>query len=155
MSSHADRQRNFDSFCRKLDRGGAAGAAVPAFWFDQDDATEPCCILTREQAHLMKAAKLGKFENHGRTFRLAQSAPEPVQFRFTPSESVDSAASISLAEMKANAGITKDEDGTPAPRHIVQRARQKVRAIGRRIEGSFDAKAPLAFGSRGIYPKEA
>ena len=54
---------------------------------------------------------------------------------------MDSSASISLAEMKANVGITEDEAGTPVPRHIVQRARQKIRAIGMRLEaGGFDSR---------------
>jgi hypothetical protein len=159
MSSktHAERQRGFYSFCEKLERrGGAASAEVPTFWFGQSDAETPCCVLTREQARLMKAAQLGKFENHGRTFRLVAATPTAESgSRFTISQSVESSESISLSEMLANVGITartSDDLDQPAPRHIVQRAQEKVRAI-RDGEG-FDESAPLAFGSRAAYPQE-
>jgi len=153
MSSktHADRQRGFENFCTRLEsRRLASHPDVPTFYFQQDEHTAPCCVLTRDQARLMKAAGLGKFENHGRTFRLAGSAPARETSRFIVSESADSCESISVAEMLANVGITDDEAGQPAPRGVVRRARQKIRAIHDR-EG-FDSAAPLAFGSRSVYP---
>jgi hypothetical protein len=139
--------------------GGAAPAAdqptIPAFYFDQDQGGQPTCFLTHDLAVELKRLGRGKFICHGKKFRFEAKAPRrAADFFFIPSESVDSSASISLAEIKANVGITEDEAGTPVPRHIVQRARQKIRAIGMRLEGSFDSRAPLAFGSRPVYPKQ-
>jgi hypothetical protein len=126
---------------------------IPAFYFDQDQGGRPTCFLTHGLAVELKRLDRGRFICHGKKFRFEAQAPRrATDFFFVPSESVESSASISPAELLANVGITEDEAGTPAPRHIVQRARQKIRAIGARLEGSFDSKAPLAFGSRAVYP---
>jgi hypothetical protein len=127
-------------------------ATIPAFYFDQDQSGREICFLSHELAVELKRLGRGKFICHGKKFRFEAKTPRrAADFFFIPSESVESSASISLAEVLANVGITEDEAGTPAPRHIVQRARQKIRAIGMRLEGSFDSRAPLAFGSRLAY----
>jgi hypothetical protein len=88
--------------------------------------------------------------HHGKAFQLYRRGPEPER-RYTPSKSGDSDRSISLAEMQANVGITANQTGAdwresaPALRHVVQRAQQKIRAIGRREEGTYDEKSPLPF----------
>jgi hypothetical protein len=152
--THAERQRGLEKFCARLEsRRLASHPEVPTFYCQQDEHTPPCCVLTRGQARQMKEAGLGKFENHGRTFRLEGSAPAREASRFSVSESADSCESISFAEMLANVGITNDEPGTAAPRGVVRRARQKIRAIHDR-EG-FDKKSPLAFGSRPVYQVNA
>jgi hypothetical protein len=123
-----------------------ASPDIPAFLWEQGDTEKPYCLLTRDQAREMKRLGRGKFENHGKTFRLLDSVPELPGF-FVVSESVESSESISLAEMKANVGITENDPEQPALRGVVHHAQQKVRAIGRRLEGTFDDKSPLAFGS--------
>jgi len=124
-----------------------AEANVPAFLWEQSDTEKPYCLLTRDQAREMKRAGRGKFENHGHSFRLLDSVPHEATGFFITSESTESSESISLAEMKANVGITENDPEQPALRGVVHHAQQKVRAIGRRLEGTFDDKSPLAFGS--------
>jgi hypothetical protein len=138
--------------CRRHGCSGAGVARdslanVPTFLFEQSDTDKPYCLLTRDQARQMKAEQRGKFENHGHTFRLFDSMPKRELPRFNPSESADSCESISLTEMKANVGITENDADQPALRGVVHHAQQKIRAIGRREEGTFDDKSPLAFGS--------
>jgi hypothetical protein len=105
--------------------------------------------VTAAQAEAMKEAGRGRYINRGRAFQLCEAAP--VSPRFTPSQSGESDASISMTEMEANVGIAGDlkdwREEAPAPRHIVERAQKKIRAIGRHDEGTFDDKAPLAFGA--------
>lgn len=117
---------------------------VDCFYFDQDDATAPCKILTREVCHELKAAGVGKFINHGRTFRLYEKMPQ-AEPRFFASDSPKSAESISLAEMKANVGITENnsEPDEPPLRHLVKRAQEKIRSVGRN-NYTDDIRAPLA-----------
>lgn len=143
--THAERQRDWQNFCVRQDRVRTAGQ-VRVFYHEQDtNSEEPCLLVTRELARDMKIALEGEFINRGKDFRLFSTSPAPAP-RYVCSESTDSAASISPAEMLANVGITEDEAGTPAPRHIVRRAKEKIRAI--RDREGFDRRAPLAFGSR-------
>jgi hypothetical protein len=93
----------------------------------------------------MKGAGRGRFINHRKAFQLIEL--RPVQHRFIPSLSHDSSASISVTEMRANVGEPSDTPGAELPRHIMQRAQQKIRAIGTRLQGTFDSRAPLAFGA--------
>jgi hypothetical protein len=73
----------------------------------------------------------------------------PVRLNFICSKSTDSTASISPSEIYANVGITPNNGSPnePSLRHLVVRAQQKIQAIGRRLEGTFDSKATLAFGA--------
>lgn len=120
-------------------------AAVPLFYLDQNQSGATPYEVTAEQAAAMKAAGRGKFINRGKAFQLCESAP--VGRSFVPSESYDSTASISVSEMLANAGVPASTPGADLPRHLAQRARQKVQAIGGRLDGTFDRKATLAFGA--------
>jgi hypothetical protein len=119
---------------------------LPLYYLDQNQSQTTPYSVTREQADKMKGAGRGKFIYHHKAFQLCEPAPAP-RHRYVCSESPDSTASISLSEMQAFAGVPSDTPGSHLPRHIEQRARQKVNAIGRRLEGTFDAKAPLAFGA--------
>jgi hypothetical protein len=147
---HLDRQRNYQRFVERR-RGAIAAAAtdmVAVFYFDQADTEKPCRLATRLEARQMRDVEhAGKFENNGRTFRLSINSPAPELRPFVCSATPDSYKTISLAEMKANVGETDNCDGEAAPRHLVQRAQEKIRAIGRRDAGTFDPKSPLAFGS--------
>jgi hypothetical protein len=144
--------------CRRhgCDGRGTAPAAteptIPAFYFDQDHDGQPACLLTHDLASELKRLERGRFISHGKKFRFDAKAPLRELPNFKVSESADSCESISVAEMKANVGITDDEPGEPAPRGVVRHARQKVRAI--RDREGFDKNAPLAFGSRPVYPLE-
>jgi len=129
-------------------RATAAPLSVPLFYIDQNQSLPTPYSVTQAQADAMKSAGRGRYINRCKAFQLCELAP--VSPRFTPSLTADSAASISLAEMEANVGIAGDlkdwREEAPAPRHLVQRAQQKVRAIGRREKDTFDDKATLAFG---------
>jgi hypothetical protein len=126
----------------------ASPLAVPLFYIDQNQSLPTPYSVTRAQADAMKAAGRGRYINRCKAFQLCELAP--LSPRFTPSLTAASAASISLAEMEANVGIAGDlidwREEAPAPRHLVQRAQQKVKAIGRREKDTFDDKATLAFG---------
>jgi len=52
---------------------------VPCFFSGQADWERPCQVVTRAEARDLKKLLLGKFENHGRTFRLHQVVAETVQ----------------------------------------------------------------------------
>jgi hypothetical protein len=119
---------------------------VPLFYLDQNQSEPTNYQVTLEQARKMKDAGRGQFMNHAKAFQLWESAPAP-RHRYVCSESPDSSASISVTEMQANAGVPSDTPGSHLPRHIMKRARQKIHAIGRRLQGTFDSKAPLAFGA--------
>jgi len=143
--THAERQRDWQNFCDRMERS-ASRSTVEVFYHEQNaEAVQPVCLISREQAQEWKLSQVGQFFSNGKRFRLYSNSPDPAP-RFHPSQSVDSFASLSFEEMKANVGITDDEAGQPAPRGIVKRAQQKVRAIHDR-EG-FDHAAPLAFGSQ-------
>jgi hypothetical protein len=121
--------------------------SLPLFYLDQDQGRPTTYEVTHEQAKLMRDAGRGKFINRGRAFQLYE--PTPLRQSFICSASADSTASISVSESQANVGITSN-NGTPnepALRHVVKRAQQKINAIGRRLEGTFDSKATLAFGA--------
>jgi hypothetical protein len=129
-------------------RAVGAPPSVPLFYIDQNQSMPTPYSVTQAQADAMKAAGRGRYINRCKAFQLCELAP--VSPRFTPSLTADSAASISLAEMEANVGIAGDlkdwREEAPAPRHLVQRAQQKVKAIGRHDKDTFDDKATLAFG---------
>jgi hypothetical protein len=151
------------SKCRRVRARGAvatvpAAVALPLFYRDQNQGVPSSYSVTRAQANAMRDAGRGRFINRGLAFQLDELSPE--RPRFTPSQSGESDTSISMAEMEANVGIAGDlkdwQEESPAPRHVVDRAQKKIRAIGRRDEGTFDEKAPLAFGSwGGVYPADA
>lgn len=104
---------------------------VPCFFREQDDTWERPGkgVLTRAQCREMKTLGLGKFENHGRTFRLFEAAlnREPIfpNDDFTRPSSADSDCCISFAEMQANVGIV--DDGVRNPRGLIAAAQEKVR----------------------------
>lgn len=128
-------------------RAAAATECVPLYYLDQNQGGATAYEVTRAQATAMKAAGRGKFINRGKAFQLCELAP--LRLTFACSASTDSSASISPSEMLANVGITSN-NGTPnepALRHIVKRAKQKINAMGLRLEGTFDPRAPLAFGA--------
>ncbi len=52
---------------------------VPCFFAGQADWEKPAQVVTRAEARGLKTLKLGKFENHGRTFRLSQAVAETVK----------------------------------------------------------------------------
>lgn len=109
-----------------------------------------CCELSYEQARKMRNASMGKFENHGKSFRLFEARHREVPRAPVPSTSPDSSAAISPSEMHANVGITQGSPGEPAAKHIVDRAQNKIRAIGRRDLGTYDTRAPLAFSAHSV-----
>jgi len=117
------------------------------YYLDQNQGGATSYEVTHAQATAMKAAGRGQFINRGKAFQLYESAPQ--RLNFICSGSTDSTASISLSEIQANVGITSNNGSPnePALRHVVNRAQQKVHAIGRHLEGTFDSKAPLAFGA--------
>jgi hypothetical protein len=121
--------------------------SIALFYLDQNQSGSTPYEVLRTQAMAMKAAGRGKFINHGRAFQLCESAP--LRQTFSCSASPDSSASISVSEIQANVGITSNNTSPNEPpmRHVVLRAQQKVQAIGRHMIGTFDPKAPLAFGS--------
>jgi hypothetical protein len=58
----------------------SSSQTVPCFYTGQDDSWEtPARTVNRDQARQMKTDKLGKFENHGRTFRLFQTLAEKAE----------------------------------------------------------------------------
>ena len=121
---------------------------VPCFYKEQNDSWErPAKLLPRAEVREMKLKLLGKFENHGRTFRLKQSAPpqgRQDQLELPDSSQAEAASTISLAECLANVGITpaevKDHRGT------VKRAQYKVR----HYIHIFDDAAVLAHWRAGV-----
>lgn len=126
----------------------AQAGSVPLFYIDQNQSLPTPYSVTQAQADAMKAAGRGRYIHRSKAFQLCELAP--LAPRFTPSLAPASAASISLAEMEANVGIAGDlkdwREQAPAPRHLVQRAQQKVKAIGRHDKDTFDDRATLAFG---------
>ncbi len=125
----------------------ATAECVPLYYLDQNQGGATPYEVTRAQAKAMKDAGRGKFINRGKAFQLCESSP--IRHNFLCSTSSESTASISLSEIFANVGITANNGSPnePSLRHVVVRAQQKVHAIGRRLEGTFDPKAPLAFGA--------
>jgi hypothetical protein len=124
---------------------------LPVFYNEQDLNGTPCSMATRYELQKLKARGEGKFVSHGKAFRLNRRGPAPPPARFSPSLSPDSTASISVAEVRANVGEPDVTPGAEIPRHIVKRAQQKIRAIGLRLEGTYDPRAVLAFGSWPVY----
>jgi hypothetical protein len=125
----------------------AATECVPLYYLDQNQGGATDYEVTRPQAHAMKNAGRGRFINRGKAFQLSEM--QPVRLNFICSKSTDSTASISPSEIYANVGITPNNGSPNEPplRHIVVRAQQKIQAIGRRLEYTFDSKAQLAFGA--------
>lgn len=149
--THADRQRDFARFLehqeRQIERARRANPSeIPVFYNEQDQDGNPATYVSREEAWDLKRAGEGTFICRGKKFRLNRRGPAPPPLRFSSSLSPDSDASVSVSEMRANVGEPADTPGAEIPRHVVQRAQQKIRAIGERLGGTFDRKAPLAFG---------
>ena len=121
--------------------------SMPLYYMDQNQSGSTPYEVTEVQAIAMHSAGRGRYINHRKAFQLGELAP--LRQTFFCSVSTDSSTSISMQEMQANVGITPNQGSPNEPpvRHSVIRAQQKVRAIGRHLEGSFDPKAPLAFGA--------
>jgi hypothetical protein len=139
---------------RAIVRALAAAECVPLYYLDQNQGGSTVYEVTRAQAKAMKDAGRGKYINRGKAFQLHESSP--LRLNFVCSASSDSTASISPSEMLANVGITSNNGSPnePALRHVVKRAKQKIDAMGRHEEGTFDPRAPLAFGA-GSWPVSA
>lgn len=153
--AEATHQRREDRSARRaLAIANAGSALITLLYRDQADSARPRRETTLEQARLLKLLRAGKFENHGKTFRLDQKAPVSEIVRFIVSDHAASSASISLQEILANAGITENdgEPGEPPLRHLVQRAQDKVEAVGR---GDYtdDIKAIVISGGHCIGRK--
>jgi hypothetical protein len=118
---------------RALAAARAASSTILLLYHDQAENSRPRRETTLENARVMKLLRAGKFENHGKIFRLDQKAPAVEVSRFACSETPDSSASISFGEMQANVGITDNdgEPGAPPLRHLVQRAQEKIGSVGR------------------------
>lgn len=144
---------------RKKTDAPADAVRVPLFYLDQNQSLPTVYSVTAAQAEAMKTAGRGRFINRGRAFQLCERSPASVNF--VCSQSGDSDPSISCPEMQANVGITANQpgeswkDSAPALRHVVDFAQKKIRAIGRREDGTFDEKAPLAFGPGRSHSAEA
>lgn len=129
-------------------QGGAAPvtSSLPLYYLDQNQSLATVYSATQQQCELMKAAGRGRYITHGKAFQLCELAPAP-RNPYACSESPDSSASISVSEMKANVGEPGETPGADLPRHIMVRAQQKLYTIGHHEDGSYDSKAPLAFGA--------
>jgi len=148
--AEATRRRRSDRIAHRAIAAANAGSElIPLLYHDQAESSRPRREITLENARLLKLLHAGRFENHGKIFRLDQPAPAPEMPRFTCSDNPDSSASISLQEMKANVGITDNtgEPGDPPLRHLVQRAQEKICSVGR---GDYtnDIKAVVISGGR-------
>lgn len=104
---------------------------VPVFYRDQDDVCDhPAHVWPRQKCREAKKV-LGNFENHGRTFRLF--VPQPRIYPVTAADLKSSnflpeATTITNSEVLANVGIAGMPEDIAAPRHLVKRAKQKIRA---------------------------
>jgi hypothetical protein len=105
---------------------------VACFYREQDDRREvPGKHLLRSEVRELRRQGLGTFENHGRTFRLFQSAPVSLRRaddRPHNRAKVTSPASdpcISHVEMQANVGIVSER--VRNQRGFVKKAEAKVR----------------------------
>lgn len=110
-------------------------AEVPVFWRDQDRVREkPHTTWTRIECRAKKNIS-GQFCDHGRSFMLF--APRPKIYPVSAADLLSSnilpdASTISNEELLANVGIAGPSGmREPAPRHLVRRAQQKIRAYPR------------------------
>jgi hypothetical protein len=132
--AEATRKRRQERTVRRaIAVANAGSASILLLYHDQAESSRPRRETTLENARLLKLLRAGRFESHGKIFRLDQKAPAPEMPRFTCSDDPESSASISLQEMKANVGITDNtgEPGDPPLRHLVQRAQEKIGSVGR------------------------
>jgi hypothetical protein len=116
---------------------------VPVFYLSQDSSWEvPCRIVSRQEARRLKAVAAGSFIDNGRAFRLKESAPPPpLKLLGGP---LETSATITLAELQANVGITVGGDvGTPADKSLVLRAQFKIAAY----PFAWDKNSPLPFAT--------
>jgi hypothetical protein len=122
-----------------------ATTMIVLLFHDQSEWDQNRRQTTLENARVLKMLSAGKFEKHGAIFRLHQKAP-PRPSQFVPcSRSVDSSASISVMEMRANVGepgLNESGDGA-FPRHLQKRAQQKINAIGS-DSYTLDRRSPVA-----------
>jgi len=122
--------------CRRaIVRQGAVAAVAATIWLlysNEYEFSPTRRHITIENARIMKTLHAGRFENHGKSFRLFQRLPAPVPL-IVCSSSVDSSAEISVREMRANIGEpdTNESGDGEFPRHLIQRAQEKIRAIRR------------------------
>jgi hypothetical protein len=118
-------------------------AVVNVFYQDQDSTwMQPCRMVSRIEARRLKQCGAGSFIDHGRAFRLKEPTP-PLPIALLPGL-LKAAATITLAEIEANVGITEGgEPGTPANANLVRRAQFKIAAYPH----IFDDLAVTARGS--------
>lgn len=153
MGRQSARLRNRQRYLDRVNAEERAERGIPVFYLEQDKTTETAGKgkLTRAEVRDMKAANLGCFIDHGKAFRLYESAPAPPRAP-APSDSGSSDATISVNEMRANVGEPPPNTDVLA-RGTVTRAQQKIRAVGLYAAGTTDTKAPLARDHRRNHPK--
>jgi hypothetical protein len=115
-------------------------AEVPVFYLDDDcQSVAPCKLVSRTEARTMKHGGVGWFIDHGKAFRLLERAPEDTVL--DPRRvlgSIESAATITVAEMRANVGDV--DESVRNPRETVRRAQAKIKLY----PFIFDRRAPGA-----------
>ncbi len=120
--------------------------AVPVFYLEQDSSCDPPVeLVSREKAREMKKAGLAFFIDHGKSMRLLGRAPVQEIIPERPG-ALDTAATISKAEMLANVGLFERQ--VRNERETTRRAQAKVRLYPHIL----DSLAPMA---RGFWPTSA
>lgn len=121
----------------------SAKESIPVFGLNQDDACDtPMRHVSREEARQMKREKQGWFICNGKAFRVAERIEVLAQLdtaRRLSAQDV-AASTITISELRANAGLV--DDRVRNPRETVHRARAKVR-VYRHV---LDSKNPTARG---------
>ena len=114
----------------------SAKSEVPVYYLDSSADESPCRVDSRDAWRKAKREGLGFFIDHGRAFRLYEKTPI-VESIFPPSGTT-APSTISLAEMRANVGITEEWERNPS--HAIRCAQQKIRAY----PYISDGRAPIA-----------
>jgi len=114
---------------------------------DNEVCARPLQHLTREECRTARDDGRGKFFDNGKKFRLFASRPAlyPVTASSLKSSNVlPSPTTITNSELLANVGIAGTSEDVQAPRHLVKRAQQKIRAyMDKTIR---EAQATTAYG---------
>jgi hypothetical protein len=102
-------------------------AEVPVFHLDSDCQVDaPSHFVPRSEARIMKRRGDGWFIDHGKAFRLLERAPEvEITDPRRVLGSIESAATITVAEMRANVGDV--DESVRNPRETVRRAQAKIK----------------------------
>jgi hypothetical protein len=110
--------------------------AVPVFYLEQDSSCDaPCKSVSRAEAREMKKGGAGWFIDHGKAFRLAGRTPITASSPVERAGSLETAATISKAEMLANVGIF--ERLVRNEREATRRAQAKIRIYPFIVEQPF------------------